>query len=68
MALDSDPTTYDDIRTRHSMYVPGKYLPLLIACHLTPKEAFLAIYVEAIAQNEQVAITPLIDWLRVAIT
>jgi hypothetical protein len=60
--------TYDNIQTRYAMYVPGKYLPLLLAHHLTPKEAFLTINaVEAVAENEQILLGPLITWLCVAI-
>jgi hypothetical protein len=50
------------------MWVPGKYLPLLLTRRLTPKDAFLAISAEAIAQNKQVTLQPLIDWLRITIT
>jgi hypothetical protein len=50
------------------MYVPGKYLPLLIARRMSPKEALQVINAEAVGQNEQDALAPLIDWLRVAVT
>jgi hypothetical protein len=60
--------TYDEIPTRYSMYVPGKYLPILLARRMTPKEALLAINAEAVTQNEQDLMKPLIDWLRVAVT
>ncbi len=43
VAANAAADTYDDIQTRYSMYVPGKYLPLLLARRLTPKEAFLTI-------------------------
>jgi hypothetical protein len=49
------------------MYVPGKYLPLLLVRQLTPKEALLAINAEAVAQNEQDALKLLIEWLRAAV-
>jgi hypothetical protein len=68
VAVGADAATYDDISTRYSMYVPGKYLPLLLARRLTPKEALLAINAEAVTQNEQDVLKPLIDWLRAAIT
>jgi hypothetical protein len=35
---------------------------------LTPQKALLAINAEAVTQNEQALLKPLIDWLRVAIT
>jgi hypothetical protein len=51
------------------MYVPGKYLPLLLAWRMTPKEALLIFNAdEAVTQNEQDLLKPLIDWLRVTIT
>jgi hypothetical protein len=46
------------------MYVPGKYLLLLIAYRMTPKEALLAINAEDVSQNEQDTLAPLIKWLR----
>lgn len=60
--------TFDEIRTRHSMYVPGKYLPLLLSRRLTPKEALIAVNAEAVSQGEQDVLKPLLDWLRVAVT
>jgi hypothetical protein len=68
VANGADVATYDEVRTRHSMYVPGKYLPLLLARRMTPKEALLAINAEAVSQGEQDALGPLVDWLRVAVT
>jgi hypothetical protein len=35
---------------------------------MTPKEALQAINTEAVLQNKQGALEPLIDWLRVAVT
>jgi hypothetical protein len=64
----ADVATYDAIRTRHSMYVPGKYLPLLLARRMTPKEALLSLNAEAVSQGEQDVLKPLVDWLRVAVT
>jgi hypothetical protein len=47
VAVGGDPTMHDDIQTRYLMYVPGKYVPLLLAhCLTPPKEAFLAIRAE----------------------
>jgi hypothetical protein len=68
VALGVDAATYDNISTHHSIYVPGKFLPLLLAQCLTPKEALLVINVEAVAQNKQDVLKPLIDWLRAAVT
>jgi hypothetical protein len=58
----------NDVRTRHSMYVLSKYLPLMLAKRLTPKEALLVINAEAVTQNEWDLLKPLIDWLQVAVT
>jgi hypothetical protein len=66
VANGADVAKYDEVRTRHSMYVPRKYLPLLLARRMTPKEALLAINAEAVSQGEQDALGPLVDWLRVA--
>jgi hypothetical protein len=68
VAVGAEADSFDEIKTRFLMYVPGKYLPLLMARRLTPKEALLMINTEAIAQNEQDTLAPLIDWLRVAVT
>jgi hypothetical protein len=64
----AEATTFDEIGTRHSMYVPGNYLPLLLAPQMTPKEALISINAEAVSQGEQDVLKPLIDWLRVAVT
>jgi hypothetical protein len=55
--------TYVNIRTRYLMYLPGKYLPLLHVHQLMTKQAFLSINLEAVAQNEQILLGPLIGWL-----
>jgi hypothetical protein len=64
----AEADTFDEIRTRHSRYVPGKYLPLLLTRQMTPKEALISINAEAVSQGEQDVLKPLIDWLRVAVT
>jgi hypothetical protein len=66
IANGTDDVTFDEVRTCFSMYVPGKYFPLLIARHMTPsKEALLPINAKAVLQNEQDMLAPLIKWLRV---
>lgn len=52
----AEAATYDEVLTRHAMYVPGKYLPLLLARPMTPKETLLAINAEAVTQGEQDAL------------
>jgi hypothetical protein len=52
-AVGAAPNTYDDIRTRYSMYVHRKYLPFVLARCMTPKEALFSINAEAVTQNEQ---------------
>jgi hypothetical protein len=64
----ADAAMFDNIRMRYSIYVPGKYLPLLLVRHMTPKEALIAINAEAVSQGEQDLLEPLLDWLRVAVT
>jgi hypothetical protein len=68
VATGAAANTYDDIRTRYSMYVPRIYLPLVLARCMTPKEALLSINTEAVTQNEQDLLKALINWLRVAVT
>jgi hypothetical protein len=52
----AEAATYNEVLTRHAMYVPRKYLPLLLMRCMTPKEAFLAINAEAVTQGEQDAL------------
>jgi hypothetical protein len=68
VATGANASQFDEMETQFMMYVPGKYLPLLIACRMTPKEALMAINAEAVVQNEQDTLAPLIEWLRVAVT
>jgi hypothetical protein len=68
VAIGADASLYDEVKTRFSMYVPGKYLPLLIARRMTPKEALIAVNAEAVLQNKQDTLAPLIKWLSVAMT
>jgi hypothetical protein len=64
----ADPTLFDELKMRYLIYVPGKYLPLLLACHMTPKEALQVINMEAVLQNKQGVLERLIDRLRIAVT
>jgi hypothetical protein len=50
------------------MYVPGKYLAMLLEKHLWPKEALIMILMESTSQGDTNNLTPLIDWLEVAVT
>jgi hypothetical protein len=68
VATGADASLFDEFQTQFSMYVPGKYLPILIARCMTPKEALLAINAEAVSQHEQDTLAPLIEWLRVTVT
>jgi hypothetical protein len=68
VATGADTAAFDEVKTQFPMYVPGKYLPLLIMWRITPKEALLVINTKAVAQNEQDLLEPLSDWLRVAVT
>jgi hypothetical protein len=68
MAAAAAAGTYDNIITRYYMYVPGKYLPLLLSRRMSPEEALVAVNTDAMTQNEQGLMKPLNDWLRVAVT
>jgi hypothetical protein len=59
---------YDTIKTRHGMYVPRKYLPMLLETRLTPKEALCKIVIESTSQGDSDSLKPLIDWFWVAVT
>ena len=59
---------YDTIKTRHGMYVPRKYLPMLLEERLTPKEALCKLVIESTSQGDNDSLKPLIDWFRVAVT
>jgi hypothetical protein len=59
---------FDKIETRYGMYVPWKYLPMLLETELTPKEALCKVAMEATSQGDSSILKPLIDWLCVAIT
>ena len=60
--------TYDVVRTRYAMCVPPKYVPIFLGDRLTPREGFVAVE-QAVRENgDELALSPLIDWLRVALT
>jgi hypothetical protein len=63
-------TEYDEIQTRYGMYVPGKYLTMLLEKRLRPKEALIMILTETelTSQGDTDVLLPLIDWLWVAVT
>jgi hypothetical protein len=68
VAIGADAASFDEVKTRFLMYVPGEYLSLLIACCMSPKEALLTINTKAVTQNKEDMLAPLINWLRVAVT
>jgi hypothetical protein len=53
VATGADPATFDELKMWYSMYVPGKYLPLLLARHMTPKEALLIINTKAVSERTE---------------
>ena len=56
------------VRTRRTMFLPTKYVPLVLDLGLSPKNAWLRIRGSIEANGESAACAPLINWLRVAIT
>jgi hypothetical protein len=68
VAIGVDKASFDEVIMRYSMHIPGKYLPLLIVCCLSPKEVLLTINTEAVTQNEQDKLVLLINWLRMVVT
>jgi hypothetical protein len=56
------------LRTRNYMYVPPKYVPILLAHSLTPREAWTRVRGAIVADQATVACAPLLDWLRIACT
>ena len=62
------PENYDEVRTRYAMCVPPKYVNVLMGRRLTPREGFLEIERAVRENNDEEAMQPLLDWLRIAVT
>ncbi|MGH7974086.1 MAG: hypothetical protein ACREBR_01070 [bacterium] len=56
------------LRTRYAMFVPPRYVPLLLGQRLRPKEAWAQVGGAIIADNKSEECSLLLDWLRVALT
>jgi hypothetical protein len=56
------------VRTRRAMFIPTKYVPLVLDVGLTPKDAWLRIRGSMEANGEMLTGAPFIDWLPVALT
>ena len=80
LALEGDPTLenvppvgeqgpdVDEVLTRYAMCVPPKYVGLFLGKRLTPQEGFLAVERAVRENQDEQALEPLLDWLRVALT
>jgi hypothetical protein len=56
------------VRTRRATVVPHRYVQLLLAQSLTPREAWIRVKGAIAATGQMADCSPLIDWLRVALT
>ena len=56
------------LRIRSTCFVPPAYVPLFLAKPLTPREAWDIIKSQIYTDQRQVACTPLLDYLRCALT
>ena len=61
-------SNYDEVHTRYAMCVPPKYVPLLLGKRLSPREGFLLLERATRENDDEEAMQPLIDWLRVSLT
>ena len=68
VGADAAEDTYDTVRTRYAMCVPPKYVPIFLGNRLTPREGFVAVEQAVRANEDEEAMAPLVDWLRVALT
>jgi hypothetical protein len=64
----NDDAGTEVVRVRHAILVPFRYVRLLLQTPLTPREAWTQLVGAIIADGNQVACAPLIDWVRAAIT
>ena len=56
------------ITTRRTCYIPPPYVALLLAQPLSPREAWDLVYTQIVADGNQVACAPLVNYLRCAAT
>jgi hypothetical protein len=56
------------VTTRQAMIVPNKYASLFLADGMKPKAAYLALSGLIHQDNQEIACSPLLDWLRVTLT
>jgi hypothetical protein len=58
----------EPVTTRQLVVVPNKYAALLLQVGMTPKAAYLAISGMIHQDGNEVACTPLLEWLRLTMT
>jgi hypothetical protein len=56
------------VRTRCATVVPHRYVQLLLAQSLTPREAWIRVKGAIATAGQMADCSPLIDWLRVGLT
>jgi hypothetical protein len=74
--LEVQPSVGDDvpeemmegIRTRHAMYVPAQLMPYFLERRRTPREALVAVHAQLVNEGSVSSFTPLLNWLRLAVT
>jgi hypothetical protein len=64
----NDDAGTEVIRVRQAMLVPFRYVRVLLARPLTPREAWVQVAGAIFNDGTQEACAPLVDWLRAAIT
>ena len=62
-----DPDT-EQLTVRYAVFVPNRYMAILLDDHLTPRQAWQRIRGAIITDGLAQECSPLIDWLRCAIT
>ena len=63
----AEPDT-ETVTTRVAMFIPNKYVTMVMDQGLTPCEAWLRIRATIVAAGEEATMAPLINWFRVALT
>ena len=58
----------DEVATRYAMCVPPKYVGLFLGKRVSPREGFLAVERAMRENQDEQALGPLLDWLRVSVT
>ena len=56
------------VQTRNAMYVPFRYVNLLLSHRLTPRQLWIQVAGAIRNNHDEAACRPLIDWIRVACT